>query len=63
MELTEVLKKCKERIESEFNKDHNGNRLADVCDALEKELGYEYGAIFTAYAGYIHAVYRYTQGR
>jgi hypothetical protein len=63
MELTEVLEKIKERLESEFNKDHNGNRMAVVADDLEKEFGRDFGAIITAYAGYLIAIYRYTQGR
>jgi len=63
MEFTVVLEKIKERLESEYNKDHNGNRMADVANELGKEFGYDLYNITIKYAGYLEAVYRYTQGR
>jgi hypothetical protein len=37
MEVTDVLEKGKERLESEFCKDHNANRMANVICDLEEE--------------------------
>lgn len=63
MEVTDVLEKGKERLENEFCKDHNANRMANVIRDLEEKFGCDLGGIFVAYAGYIQAVYRYTKGR
>lgn len=61
MEAADKLEKCRERLESEYGKDHSGNRLADVIRGLEMEFGGDIGGALTKYAGYIEAAYKYVK--
>jgi len=64
MRYTDILEKCKERLNDEYEKDHCANRLATVINDLIVEFNDgDLEGLLHSYAAYVVKSYKYLKSK